>query len=351
MTPRAALSTLAAEVTAALVAQHAAIIANPLIRARPLRAPMVVLLSQVVEVAAAVEAGHTVDPLGEWDALADTYFASALAPWRARLADLLAQADHSPLIDAVAWVRRADAELDRTLRMPGEERDRAAKGSIGAEAALRAAAFSMVDAVPPTPKEMALACHPIPDHSLMGATTRLAFADGVAVERDRAAGASKGANVPTPNRFCGVVPNLLPWRDRQMDDALTCALVRQDATDAEAVDVFAAEAARLRADLTRAVNLNGVPIHVVFPCESAETLGAHEPLTLVALRYRLVCMQIGDVVRAHGLDVTRISDGVWTIGDSLDDMGNADVIARRVDGARCLGCGSAAPHDREHAPA
>lgn len=225
MTPRAALSTLAAEVTAAMVAHYRwAMIPRSALPA-PLydRASLLAALDHVLEVTADVsidEERGTADALRSWDGLTDPDTREAFAPWRTRLVALVSEAD---------------------VATP-------TPGTIAADLAY---AYNVGD------------------------VTEGWIRVGVEAERARAAGASKGADAaPTPNRFRAAIPNLSPWRDRQMDDALTCALVRQGATDAEAVDVFAAEAARLRADLLRAVSLNGTPIHVVFPRNDGRTRGA-----------------------------------------------------------------------------
>ncbi len=44
------------------------------------------------------------------------------------------------------------------------------------------------------------------------------------------------------NRFREVMPSAIPWRDRQQSSATAHALVRENANDSEAADVFAYEA-------------------------------------------------------------------------------------------------------------
>lgn len=53
------------------------------------------------------------------------------------------------------------------------------------------------------------------------------------------------------NRFRTIIPNATPWRDRASDDSLVEALVMQGATDAEAIDVLAADRERMRAEVAR----------------------------------------------------------------------------------------------------
>lgn len=235
MTPRAALSTLAAEVTDATIAAHRRRMRGEHFAAAPVLTPsaLVAVLDHILEVSADVsideEAGGA-NALSSWDGLRDFDMREALAPWRTRLIGLLAETSLTPGEMAALsypWDETADAR-DKTQT-----------------------------------------------HSLRGA-----YVKGV---RDARAAS-------------------------------------QDAPRAE----------------------------------TAEVLGAHDDDRsgyVAAMTSLFTRMPIGGSARCRGLDVTRISEGAWIIGDSLDDMGNADTIARRIDGARCVGCGSAAPHDREHSPA
>ncbi len=76
----------------------------------------------------------------------------------------------------------------------------------------------------------------------------------------------------TPNRFRSVFPDACPWRERRNDDPMAAALADRDATDAEAADVFAADAARVLKDLRRYVERRAEPI--VFHLTDSESVRA-----------------------------------------------------------------------------
>lgn len=65
------------------------------------------------------------------------------------------------------------------------------------------------------------------------------------------------------NRFRAVDPAIVPWYERRNHDVLTCLLVERGATDAEAADIFALEADRLRHAMGKLPEQQLVPLVVI----------------------------------------------------------------------------------------
>lgn len=143
-----------------------------------------------------------------------------------------------------------------------------------------------------------------------------------------------------PNRFRKVFPAAVPWRERRNDGAVIGALVRHDATDAEAADVLAADHDRVMRENMRLCQLRAPDMRVVL--EDREEIAAehkrHEAEMTAAQRSRSALQKsMGDTIAAER---ARADAALAELGETRAKLvtapGIAATLARAGERERCL---------------
>jgi hypothetical protein len=102
------------------------------------------------------------------------------------------------------------------------------------------------------------------------------------------------------NRFRETIPNAIPWRERRQYDALVDALVAHGATDAEAIDVLAADRERLRKECADLLMLRPLPSIVLQ--DSTAVAIEREACRVIAVREGIASADMGHIQAASACE-------------------------------------------------